>query len=139
VGGAAVVFHADGFPGREFAGTVDAPASYVDPATRMAPVRTRVRDDGHDLRPGMSGALGFVVGEAHDAVVVPAAAVVYDGAQPVVFVRVADGRFEPHAVRLGIASGGRLEITDGVEVGAPVATTGAASLLSNARLPAEAD
>ena len=132
-------FAADAFPGRIFSGLVDAAPPYVDPATRMAPVRVRVRDAEHLLRPGVTGAVAMEVGEPHPAVLVPQAAVVYDGAQPVVFVAEGDGRYTPHPVQLGVARDARVAITGGLEAGARVATTGAASLLSAARLSPAAE
>jgi hypothetical protein len=132
-------FTADAFRGRTFSGAVDAAPPYVDPSTRMAPVRVRVRDVEHVLRPGMTGTVAMEVGAPHPAVVVPLAAVVYDGAQPVVFVAEGDGRYTPHPVQLGVSRDARVAITGGLEAGARVATTGAASLLSAARLSPAAE
>ena len=132
--GAPCRFSADAYPARSFAGEVDAAPGYVDPATGSAPVRLRLRDPDHLLRPGMTGAVAMESGASHDAPVVPVAAVVYDDAQPVVFVEDGDGRFTPRAVQLGVVRGERVEIVVGVSPGARVATTGAASLLSAARM-----
>jgi len=79
------------------------------------------------------------VGAPHDAVVVPSAAVVYDDAQPVVFVDEGDGRYVQRSVRLGVVRDGRIEVTRGLDTGARVVVTGAASLLSATRLQAEGD
>jgi len=127
-------FSADAFPGRRFAGEVDTEPGYIDPATGTAPVRLRVRDPGHLLRPGMTGAVAMESGASHEATVVPSVAVVYDGAQAVVFVEDGGGRYIARPVQLGVSSDDRIEIVSGVSPGARVATTGAASLLSAARL-----
>ena len=111
----------------------------MDSATHLAPVLVRVGDPEHALRPGMTGAARIEVGAPRQAVVVPASAVVYDEARPVVFVEEGAGRFVTHPVRVGVARDGRVEIVTGVAAGARVATTGAASLLSATRLPASAD
>ncbi len=132
--GAPCRFSADAYPARSFAGEVDAAPGYVDPATGSAPVRLRLRDPDHLLRPGMTGAVAMESGASHDAPVVPVAAVVYDGAQPVVFVEEGDARYTPRAVQLGVVRDERIEIVAGVSPGARVATTGAASLLSAARM-----
>ena len=79
--GAPAAFSADAFPERELPARVDAGPAYVDPATRTAPVRLRVRDPAQQLRPGMTGAVTLEMGAPHDAVVVPVAAVVYDDAR----------------------------------------------------------
>jgi len=134
--GAEARFAPDAFPGRTFAAPVDGAPAYVDPTTRLAPVRMRVHDREHILRPGMTGAVVIEVGAPHPAVTVPAAAVVYDGPQPMVFVEEGAGRYAPHPVRLGVARDGKIEIAAGVEAGGRVVTTGAASLLSAIRLPA---
>ncbi len=131
-------FVADAFPGERFAGSVDTAASYVDSVTQTAPVRVRVQDENGHLRPGMTGAVALEVGTPREAVVVPVGAVVYDDAQPLVFV--AEGeRYARHPVELGIAREGRVEITSGVEAGTRIVVTGAASLLSASRLPTAED
>jgi Cu(I)/Ag(I) efflux system membrane fusion protein len=135
--GADARFTADALPGTPLAGSVDAAPAYVDPTTRTAPVRVRVRDPGRQLRPGMTGSVAVEVGAPHEAVVVPAAAVVYDDAEPVVFVEEGDGRYGMRAVRLGAVRDGRIEIASGLAPGARVVVAGAASLLSAHRLPAQ--
>ena len=134
--GAAVRFAADAYPDRRFDGEVDAAPAYVDPDTGSGPARIRLRDPDRLLRPGMTGALSIDAGEPHPGLVVPAAAVVYDGAQPVVFVEEGDGRFAARPVELGAARDGRVEVRGELQAGARVATIGAASLLSARRLPA---
>lgn len=133
--GGDVRFEADAYPGATFTGRVDAPPSYVDPASHTAPVRLRVRDGDARLRPGMTGDVELEIGAPRDAVVVPAAAVVYDDAQSLVFVE-ADGRYEARPVSVGLTRDGWIEIAAGVSAGTPVVVTGAASLLSASRLPA---
>lgn len=138
--GAEVQVTPDAFPDRAFGGVVDAPASYVDPTTRLAPVRLRVRDPDDRLRPGMTGAVAIEIGTPHEAVVVPSGAVVYDGAQAMVFVAEGDGSYRARLVRLGVERDGMVEVI-GIGAGGRVVTTGAPSLLSALRLPtaAEAD
>lgn len=132
---AATRFVADAFPNRTFDGQVDAAPAYVDPATRMAPTRLRTRDPEHALRPGMTGAVAIEYGLPRATVFVPATAVVYDGAQAVVFVEDGANRYTPRPVLLGATREGQVEIANGLAAGARVAVTGAASLLSEARLP----
>jgi multidrug efflux pump subunit AcrA (membrane-fusion protein) len=134
--GAGARLAADAFPGRTFPGRVDGAPAYVDPATRTAPVRIRVEDPGGVLVPGMTGAVTIEAGGAHDAVVVPAAAVVHDGDAPIVFVDAGEAGFAPRRVQLGIARDGRVEVVSGLEAGARVVTVGASSLLSALSLPA---
>ncbi len=137
--GGEATFVPDALPEAALAGRIDAAPAYVDPTTRTAPLRLRVRDPEHRLRPGMTGTVTLEVGAPHDAVVVPSAAVVYDDAQPVVFVDEGDGRYVLRAVRLGVVRDGRIEVVSGVQAGDRVVVTGAASLLSATRLQPEGD
>lgn len=134
--GSEVRFVPDALRERSFAGWVDAPPAYVDAETRTAPVRLRVPDPEDRLRPGMTGAIAIDVGPPHQAVVVPAAAVVYDGAQPVVFVEDGEAHWVLRPVRIGLVGDGRIEVAEGLDAGMRVVTTGAASLLSAIRLRA---
>jgi hypothetical protein len=124
----------DGHP--TFAAIVDAAPAYVDATSRMAPARVRVTDPTHRLLPGMTGTVAIEVGPLHDAVVVPEVAVVYDERRAFVFVDDGHGGFTQTPVRIGVIRDGRVEITDGITAGTRVVTTGAASLLSAARLAA---
>jgi hypothetical protein len=133
--GGDATFVADAFPGSRFVARVDAGAAFVDPATSTAPVRLRVRDPGGQLRPGMTGAVTLEVGSPRDAVVVPTAAVVYDDAQPLVFVA-EEKRYSRRPVTLGVARDAHVEVTAGLAAGTRVVVTGAPSLLSASRLPA---
>jgi multidrug efflux pump subunit AcrA (membrane-fusion protein) len=134
--GATVRFAPDAIADRRFAGRVDASPGYVDPRTHLAPVRLRLRDADGALRPGLTGAVAIEVGMPRPAVMVPEAAVVFDGGQALVFAEESPGKFTPHPVRIGVTRDGAVEIAEGLEAGARVATTGAASLLSALRLPA---
>ena len=140
--GAPATFVADAAGQPTLAGTDEAAPAYVDAASRTAPARVRVADPAHRTLPGLTGTVTIEIGTTHDAVVVPEAAVVYDDRRPLVFVDDGHGRFTETAVTLGIVRDGRAEITTGVAPGARVATVGAASLLSQARLasgPTDAD
>jgi hypothetical protein len=132
--GAQALVTADALDRTTFAGTVDAAASYVDPVSRTAPVRIRVNDPEHRLLPGMTASVAMDLGTPHDAVVVPDAAVVYDERQALVFVDDGKGGFTSTPVTVGIVRDGRAAIATGLAAGTRVATTGAASLLSAARL-----
>src|SRR5437763_1658793 len=117
-------------------------AEVRDARTQLAQAAARRRLAAQQVRrpeERAKGAVTLEVGPAHDAVVVPVTAVVYDDAQPVVFVEEAGGRYTLRAVKLGIVRRDRVEIASGVEPGARVVVTGAASLLSATRLPPEGE
>lgn len=132
-------FVPDAYPSRTFDGQVDAAPAYVDLATRTAPVRLRVHDKEHLLRPGMTGSIAIESGLPRMTVLVPQNAVIYDGAQAVVFVEDDGHHYAPHPVRLGVTRDGQVEIVSGLAAGTRVVVTGAASLLSEARRPGGGD
>jgi Cu(I)/Ag(I) efflux system membrane fusion protein len=86
----------------------------------------------------MTGAVTIHPGAPRSAVVVPDSAVVHDGGRTVVLVEAGGARWEPRPVTPGVRAEGTVEIVAGLAAGERVATTGAASLLSAARLPADA-
>jgi len=131
--GAPASFVADVESRPTFRGAVVAPPAYVDPASRTAPTRVRV-ESAEQLLPGMTGAVQIEVGVPHDAVVVPEIAVVYDDRHPLVFVDDGRGGLVETAIEIGARRDDRIEVTRGLAAGARVASTGAATLLSAARL-----
>jgi HlyD family secretion protein len=136
--GAAARFEADAFPSRTFEGFVDTAPTYVDPITYTAPVRLRIHDPVHVLWPGMTGKAAIETGPSRQATLVPGSAVVYDGAQAVVFVADAAEHYAAHPVSVGRGLRERVEVI-GLPPSTRVVVTGAASLLSASRLPAGAD
>jgi hypothetical protein len=136
--GAEAVFVPDAARDRRLPATVDADPAYVDTATTTAPVRLRLRTADGLLRPGMTGTVTIHPGAPRSAVVVPESAVVHDGGRTVVLVEAGGARWEPRPVTPGVRAEGTVEIVAGLAAGERVATTGAASLLSAARLPADA-
>jgi multidrug resistance efflux pump len=74
--------------------------------------------------PGMTGRGRFVIRGRADAVTVPAAAVFREGlAERVVYVARDEGDPERRVVKVGLTSGGRTEILEGVAAGDRVRTT----------------
>ena len=73
----------------------------------------------------MAAQVHVVVGDPVEAVVVPEAAIVRDGGQPVAFVQVDGEGFERRVLRLGVRDAGRVEVLAGLEPGERVVTRGA--------------
>src|SRR5262249_30794833 len=91
--GAAVRFAVDAVTREPLAGRVEAGAAYVSTSTRTGPVRLRVRDPETALRPGMTGTVSIAVGPPRTTVVVPAEAVLQDGAQHIAVLEEQSGHF----------------------------------------------
>jgi multidrug efflux pump subunit AcrA (membrane-fusion protein) len=82
------------------------------------------RDGGVKLLPGMTGTARCVVAKRPEAITVPSSAVFRDDDGPRhVFVVGADGVATKRTVTVGLTSGGRTEILDGVTAGDRIRTT----------------
>jgi membrane fusion protein (multidrug efflux system) len=113
------------FPAEQ-ARVVARPAA-VDPVTGTALVRLAFAAPTH-LPAGLSVEVEILGEERQSAVLVPAEAVVEEGAQS--FVYVVEGRktARRREVRVGVTAGGRAEILSGVQAGEPVVVRGQTAL-----------
>ena len=121
----------DAFRERLFRGTV----SYIDPqldeTTRTGKVRIEVANPGRELKLGMYVRVAFgALGNAEKTTpAVPKDAVQDMNGQKIVFVATADPNvFELRPVRLGLESGGRYQVVEGLQVGDKVVVTGSFAL-----------
>jgi len=113
------------YPGLELRGRVQ----YIDPQvqaeTRTAKLRAEVPNNGLRLRLGMFVDVSIGARTARPVVMVPKSAVQSVGAQTVVYVSTAPGRFVPREVTVGDTMGTEITITSGLDPGDQVVTEGA--------------
>jgi multidrug efflux pump subunit AcrA (membrane-fusion protein) len=116
---------ATGYPDATAAATLEAAAAPVPRGGGFdAVVTVAGGPDGPRLVPGMTGRARFVIRPQADAVTVPEAAVFRTGvADRVVYVVPEEGEPERRPVTIGLTSGGRTEILEGVAAGDRVRTT----------------
>lgn len=107
---------------------------FVDPATRTMEV-VFANNGANGFKPGsrLSGRLR--TGNVAQSIAVPAAAVIEEGGQTVVYVQVAGETFERRIVARGTASGNLVAITGDVKPGERVVTVGAAAVRAAAATP----
>jgi Cu(I)/Ag(I) efflux system membrane fusion protein len=110
-------------PGVERRGRVTYVYPTVDPSTRTARVRVALENPGLLLKPGMYGQLQFE-GRLTEGLSVPRSAIVATGTRNLVFVKLADGRFEPREVVLGVATPDRIQVLRGLTLGDTVVASG---------------
>jgi multidrug efflux pump subunit AcrA (membrane-fusion protein) len=72
----------------------------------------------------MYATLRFTAASPRGIVSVPRSAVLSTGERSLVFKRLADGRLEPHQVRLGLASDERVQVLEGISAGDTVVASG---------------
>lgn len=111
-------------------GTVEFVSDVVDPERQTVPVRVRVANQNHTLRPNAFVELVFRAQDGTSVVQVPSQAVVSDGAHSVVFVESKKGHYEKRNVELGRRTADVAEIRSGLAEGTPVVTSHALLLLN---------
>lgn len=116
---------------REFAGTVHAVGSRVDPVTRAVVVRALIPNDDRALRPGMLLTVR-VVTEERPALMLPERVVVQVGENAFVYIVDSENVAHRQAVKLGTRQAGDVEIVSGVAEGDRVVTQGVIKLRDGA-------
>lgn len=97
----------------------------VDPTTRTVPVIFEFDNSDGALKPGMFAKVRLFTGGTVDAVAIPETALVDDSGRWIVFVMEGGESFFKRRVRLGVRSGGLVQILDGVSAGERVVSQGA--------------
>ena len=104
------------YPGEQLAGRVAYVGQVLDADTRTVKVRVALDNAGGRLRPGMFASAVFS-GASHDAITVPASALIQDGFNTRVFVELRPWTFEPRNVKVGAQIGSQVEIAAGLQAG----------------------
>ncbi|MNF28148.1 Cobalt-zinc-cadmium resistance protein CzcB [compost metagenome] len=113
----------------EVTGTVSYVGSLLGEQTRTATVRVTLENPQGAWRPGLFVNVRVSTDTRQARVAVPEAAIQTVEDKPTVFVRTEDG-FQAQPVVLGSRAAGQVEITQGLEAGVLVATTGSFVLKS---------
>lgn len=115
----------DAYPGRDLKGKVYMISPVVlgeRHETRTFEVRTRVQDEGVELKPGMSADIEIIVGRAEDTLSVPSQAVIERNGEHYVYVK-EDSRARLRKVETGLFNWTLTEITGGLEESEEVITS----------------
>jgi membrane fusion protein, heavy metal efflux system len=118
------------YPGRVFKGTADWVSDTLDPASRTAKVRCKLRNDDRSLKPEMYATAALAV-EQQRALALPRSAILHLGDQTMAFVDLGKGpdgrlRFERRPVSVNEELGGDyLPVVRGISAGEKVVTSGA--------------
>jgi Cu(I)/Ag(I) efflux system membrane fusion protein len=115
--------HINAYPDKQFSGKVEFIYPTLTTETRTAKVRVELPNSAGLLKPGLyGGAILAAKEDERDRLAVPDSAVLDSGARQVVLVQTAEGRYEPHVVKLGSQADGYWEILDGLMEGDKVVT-----------------
>ncbi len=111
------------YPGREFSAKVTYVYPTLNPQTRSVPVRLELANPGGLLKPAMYADIELAAPAREKVMTVPTSAVIFGGKRQIVLVELAEGRFEPRQVKLGIQGNDYVEVLEGVGEGEKVVVT----------------
>jgi Cu(I)/Ag(I) efflux system membrane fusion protein len=114
----------DYLPGQMWHGSVDYVYPELDPKTRTLRVRLRFENADEFLRPNMFARVTIHGDSTEEVVHVPREALIRGGSIDRVVVALGEGRFRSQPVQVGIESGDRVAILDGVAPGDPIVVSG---------------
>ncbi|NBB93316.1 MAG: efflux RND transporter periplasmic adaptor subunit [Gammaproteobacteria bacterium] len=137
--GAEVSVETDAYPGRSFRGEVTSVEGSIDERTRSFLVQATFENADMALRPGMFASVILRWGEPREVLMVPQTAVSFNPYGNSVYVIQGDGEgddseltVERRLVQTGVRRGDMIAITDGLEAGDRVATSGLLKLRNGA-------
>jgi Cu(I)/Ag(I) efflux system membrane fusion protein len=113
----------DYLPGSTLKGTVDYIYPELDPTTRTLKVRMRFENADELLRPNMFTRVQIYGSNTGEVVHVAREAVIRGGSVDRVVVDLGGGRYQSRAVSLGIESGDRIAIRNGLAAGERIVTS----------------
>ena len=114
--------------GRVWDGRVGSLGAALDPQARTLPVRITLDNADGALRAGMFVEATITSNRQRDGMVVPAAAVQFLGDKQVAFTPAGDGRFQSHALTLGVVQKDWMEVRRGLVPDEAVVTDGSFAL-----------
>ncbi|MBC7378081.1 MAG: efflux RND transporter periplasmic adaptor subunit [Burkholderiaceae bacterium] len=123
-------------PGQKFEGHVTAASDFIDPGTRTIKIRGLVPNPERKLKAEML-ATARIERTLGSGVVVPAQAVLLNGAVHSIMVEVQPGVFEPREVALGYQGPREVVVTQGLEAGERVVSENVLLLFRQYRLARE--
>jgi len=132
--GLQVSMSVDAWPEESFAGEVIRISPVIDTNTGTFRVTTQIRDHGQMLKPGLFGRVEILYDLHKDVPVIPRNAVITEDELNHVFVINEEGDVNRRAIHLGYEANGRVEVTDGLEIGETVVTAGKGSLSDGSRV-----
>lgn len=105
----------------------DAVVDYIYPVlnteTRTGKVRLIVENTNGDLKPAGYATVEFITGIAAERLIVPSEAILRSSKGDHVIMSLGNGKFRTRDVKIGITSGGKTEIIEGLKEGEDVVTS----------------
>ena len=128
----------DAMPGTSFIATIARISPTIDARNGTFRVTAYIDNEDGLLAPGMFGRFDVEYEQHIDALIIPAAALVKEDNETVVYV-VEDGAAVRRAIRTGIQSGDNIEVLSGLDEHEQIVVTGQGSLRDGSRVLASID
>lgn len=123
----------DAMPDREFVASISRISPTIDARNGTFRATAYINNDSGLLAPGMFGRFDIAYEKHEDALTIPAAAVVEEDNESVVYV-VANGAAERRVIRTGIRGNGIVEVLEGIDSQDRIVVTGQSSLRDGSRV-----
>lgn len=117
----------EGSPGKTLEAAVSRTAGAIDPSTRTMTVQADVTNSTRTLMPGMYAKVSVGVERHENAVLLPAAAVVFEKGKPSVFIH-ENGKALKKSIQTGFDDGTNIEVLGGLQEGQAVLIPGKTTL-----------
>ncbi len=124
-----------GVPGKTWTGKVDYIYPELNPRTRTLRVRLKIATPRHQLKPNMFADV-TLFSRSKQALTVPAEALIYYEKSPRLVKVVAQNKYQPVEVKVGMKSDGKVEIIQGIKEGDKILASGQFMIDSESNLQA---
>jgi len=108
------------YPGKEFSAKLTYVYPTLNAQTRTVSVRLELANPGGLLKPAMYADVELAAPSNGKVLTIPTSAVIFGGTRQTVLVELAEGRFEPREVKLGVQGNDYVEVLEGVGEGEKV-------------------
>jgi RND family efflux transporter MFP subunit len=108
------------YPGKTFSAKLTYVYPTLNAQTRTVPVRLELANPGGLLKPAMYADIELAAPTGGKVLTIPTSAVIFGGTRQTVLVELAEGRFEPREVKLGVQGNDYIEVLEGVGDGEKV-------------------
>ena len=125
-------------PDRTFDAVVDYIYPYLDKTSRTGRVRLTLNNADGVLKPDMYAEVSLTAEIGH-RLAVPEDAVLFAGDSRVVFVDLGEGQLRPVRIKTGQHAGGMIEVTEGLNLGDVIVTSGNFLIAAETKLKAGID
>ena len=137
--GEKISFTLQALPGKEYKGNIVFVDPVIDPITRVAKVRVETANTSGNFKPEMfaTGTVSSNLAEYGNSVVIPRSAVLWTGKRSLVYVKqpeTEEALFKMREVELGPMLGESYVVTDGLNEGEEIVTSGTFSVDAAAQL-----